>query len=93
MIYNQYHHYNSPTRAPFSNLIGQFYTIANPIPLMNGYVIPQSTRVFIHTVTYLPSGEESVTIVFPMQSGGTCVSGATKVNASQLLGSPVQTIQ
>ncbi|MBU5356162.1 hypothetical protein KQI74_28325 [Paenibacillus barcinonensis] len=72
-------------RAPFSNIIGQFYNIPSQIPLTNGYIIPAGTRVFIHTTTFLPSGEESVTIVFPMQIGGTCVAGSIVVNASTLM--------
>ncbi|WP_339309713.1 hypothetical protein NZ043_27165 [Paenibacillus sp. FSL k6-2145] len=84
-------------RAPFSNIIGQFYTIPSPIPLTNGYTIPAGTRVFIHTSIFLTSGEESVTIVFPMQAGGACVAGSTVVNASTLMfnnpGSGVQTVR
>ncbi|QDY85959.1 hypothetical protein FQU75_22920 [Paenibacillus polymyxa] len=87
---------NDLHRAPFSNIIGQFYPIPNQIPLTNGYTIPAGTRVFIHTTTFLPSGEESVTIVFPMQVGGNCIAGSTIVNASSLMtGAPggVQTVR
>lgn len=74
----------SIARAPFSNIIGTTYPIPNSISLTNGYTIPASTRVFIHAVRYLSSGEEAVTIVFPMTSGSICIIGYTEVTASSL---------
>ncbi|MFT8323547.1 MAG: hypothetical protein ABF649_22060 [Bacillus sp. (in: firmicutes)] len=80
-------------RVDFSALIGTFFTIPKAITLPTGAILPANTRVFIHTVTFLPSGEQSVTIVFPMQQGGVCIAGSTTLNASQISGSPVQTFR
>lgn len=81
---NEINQYRVPS---FSNLIGNFYTTNSPITLMNGYTIPVSTRVFIHRVTFnQSSGEEMVTIVFPMQVGGNCIVGSVQLSSSILSG-------
>jgi len=86
---NEMYHF----RVDFSGLIGTFFTIPKAITLPTGGTLPANTRVFIHAVTFLPSGEQSVTIVFPMQKGGACIAGSTTLNESQLSGSPVQTFR
>ncbi|OPA36844.1 MULTISPECIES: hypothetical protein [Bacillus cereus group] len=74
----------------FQNLVGQLFTIPQPVTLPNGQTLQAGTRVFIHRVTFTQTGQEMVTIVFPSGIGGNAVVGVTQVSGSQLSGAPVQ---
>lgn len=82
--------YTNDPRQQFQNLVGQLFTIPQPVTLPNGQTLPANTRVFIHRVTFTQAGQEMVTIVFPLGVGGNAVIGVTQVSGTQLTGAPVQ---
>jgi len=88
---NSEYNYVDNYRQQFQNLIGQLFTVPKAFTLVNGQIIQAGTRVFIHRVTFSPqSGQELVTIAFPLGIGGNAVIGVTEVPGSQLSGSQVQ---
>jgi hypothetical protein len=68
----------------FEGLVGQLFTVRRHLTLPNGQVLPRNTRVFIHRVNFTGAGEEMVTIVFPLATGGNAIIGVAQVSADQL---------
>ncbi|MCA1048128.1 hypothetical protein [Bacillus toyonensis] len=87
--YNYQYPYGSPYpyqntfRTDFSTKIGQFFTVPQTIPDVGaGIEIYAGTRVFIHKIT--SSG--LVTIVAPIEGGGTCRAISANVSPEALDG-------
>lgn len=82
---NQNFEYNYTRDPEFSEKIGTYHTIPNPLQLPSGYTLPANTRVFIHNVVITSTGEELVTIVAPIPKDGSVVSETFKdIPAKQL---------
>lgn len=47
-------------------------------------LLSKQTRIFIHRSTVDNQGRERVTIVYPVDAGGSCVANATTVNAERI---------
>lgn len=90
---SEYDYVDDFRQQQFQNLVGQLFTIPQSVTLANGQTLQSGTRVFIHRVTFTPSGQEMVTIVFPLGIGGNPVVGLTQVSGSQLSGAAVQFFQ
>ncbi|NPC93587.1 hypothetical protein HOO54_15405 [Bacillus sp. WMMC1349] len=94
MYYDDYDGYSVNYSRVFEGLVGQFHSLPVNLTLPNGRVLPACTRVFIHRVGYTQAGQELVTIVFPFEVGGNCISGSAVVSATQLgVGGGIQTFR
>ncbi|WP_086415182.1 hypothetical protein, partial [Bacillus thuringiensis] len=77
--------YNYDNRA-FADKIGKYHTLTKALSLPEyNYTIPANTRIFIHNVAITSTGQELVTIVAPIQKGGSLVNETIKnIPATQL---------
>ncbi|PGU93669.1 hypothetical protein, partial [Bacillus thuringiensis] len=77
--------YNYNNRA-FADKIGKYHTLTKALSLPEyNYTIPTNTRIFIHNVAITSTGQELVTIVAPIQKGGSLVNETIKnIPATQL---------
>ncbi|MFK4014708.1 hypothetical protein [Bacillus cereus] len=83
--HNYEYPYNYDNRA-FADKIGKYHTLTKALSLPEyNYTIPANTRIFIHNVAITNTGQELVTIVAPIQKGGSLVNETIKnIPASQL---------
>lgn len=83
--HNYEYPYNYDNRA-FADKIGKYHTLTKPLSLPEyNYTIPANTRIFIHNVAITNTGQELVTIVAPIQKGGSLVNETIKnIPATQL---------
>ncbi|MDZ4621726.1 NADH:ubiquinone oxidoreductase [Bacillus cereus] len=97
--YQNPHGYQNPYRSPdsyeypynynnraFADKIGKYHTLTKALSLPEyNYTIPTNTRIFIHNVAITSTGQELVTIVAPIQKGGSLVNETIKnIPATQL---------